>query len=159
MVAQNHTFEAGGYRYVLTHAKARETLQVCARLGNAGAALFSGMSHGQGGARLANAITFLLSSPDLGPTLDFVVSTFAPYTQIVDQATGNTASLKDCVDAHFAGRMTDFGKWIEEAVEFECGDFLGEMVERFVAALAAQIKGSSASLGQKAVETSASSGG
>lgn len=157
-MVQNHQIECGGYRYVMTHARARETLQVCARLGNAGAALFSGMGHGRGSSRLTNAIAFLLSSPDLGPTLDFIVNTFAPYTQVQSLEMGTTVTLKDCIDAHFAGRMSDFGKWIEAVVEFECGDFLGEMVERFLASLVDKAKGASGLTSPSSVATSGSSG-
>ncbi len=131
----NHVLECGGYRYVLTHAKARETLQVCARLGNAGAALFQGLAVGHGSERLANAVAYLLASPDLGPTLDFVVVTFAKYTQVQNIVGGESQTLGDCVDQHFAGRMKDFAKWIEAAIEFECGDFLGEWAEKFLASL------------------------
>lgn len=155
---QNHEITCGGYRYVMTHAKARETLQVCARLGNAGAALFSGMGHGRGAERLSNAIAFLLSSPDLGPTLDFIVNTFSPYTQVLTIETGTTATLSGCIDQHFAGRMGDFGKWIEAVVEFECGDFLGEMVERFLASLAGKAKEQFGSPSPNSAATSGSSG-
>jgi len=156
---QNHVVEMGGYRYVLTHAKARETLQVCARLGNASAALFAGMGQGRGGARIANAVVYLLSSPDLGPTLDYIVQTFAPYTQVQSLESGTSVTLSACVDQHFAGRMGDFGKWIEAAVEFECGDFLGELVERFLGSLAENLKvDSSGSQSPKLAETSGTSG-
>ena len=140
---QTREITLGGYRYVLTHAKARETLQVCARLGNAGAAIFQGLAQGRGGERLANAVAYLLQSPDLGPTLDFVVNTFAPYTQVQDMASGNSVSLKDCIDVHFAGRMVDFAQWIETATDFECGDFLGDLAKRLTARLAAKPPASS----------------
>lgn len=156
---QTHSFDAGGYRYVLTHAPARRSLQVCARLGNAGAALFAGMAQGRGAERLANAVAYLMQSPDLGPTLDFIVEEFSPYTQVLSLSDNKSATLKDCVDQHFAGRMDDFAKWIEAAVEFECGDFLGKLAERFLGALAAQrAAGSSGSPSPTAAETSGSSG-
>ncbi len=135
--------DLGGYRYVLTHAKARETLQVCARLGNASAALFEGLAHGRGSQRLANAVVYLMSSPALGPTLEYVVNTFAPYTQVVVLETGKSMSLAEVLDLHFAGRMGDFAKWIEAAIEYECGDFLGEQIARFLDGLAEAVKPSS----------------
>lgn len=144
--------EAGGYTYVLRHADALDTLQVCARLGNASAALFDGLAHGKGAARLANAAVFLLSSPALGPTLDFVVRTFAPHTTVRGPS-GVDAKLSDCIGAHFAGRMSDFAKWIEAAVEFECGDFLGEMAEKFAVSLAEAVKEASASPSPKPAGT------
>jgi hypothetical protein len=149
----------GGYRYVLTHAKARETLQVCARLGNASAQLFAGLATGRGGSRITNAIVYLMSSPDLGPTLEYVTNAFSPYTQVQDLTTGNSVTLRDCLDVHFAGRMSDLGKWIEAAVEFECGDFLGEQVERFAVALGIHLKADkSESPSPKPAETNGSSG-
>jgi len=138
----SNTLEVGGYRYVLNHAPARVSLQVCARLGNAGAALFAGMAQGRGSERLANAVAYLLQSPDLGPTLDFVVNAFSKYTQVQNIDSGASVTLADCIDVHFAGRMGDFAKWIEAAVEFETGDFLGSLAERVLSALAAKAKGS-----------------
>lgn len=151
---QTHSFDLGGYRYVLTHAPARKTLQVCARLGNAGAALFDGMAHGRGGERLTNAVAYLLSSPALGPTIDYIVETLSPYTQVLSLAENKSATLSECFDLHFAGRMGDCSKWIEAAVEFECGDFLGDLLGRFLGALAARKGDSSESTSPKPAETS-----
>lgn len=138
----------GQYRYTLTHAPSRKTLQVCAKLGNAGASLFAGMAEGRGGARVTNAIAYLLQAPDLGATLDYIVNAFAPHTQVssvVAEGAAQSFSLADCIDQHFAGRMSDFAKWIEAVVDFECGDFLGELVEKFVASLAAMVRSDSPS--------------
>lgn len=153
-MVQNTTIELGVYRYVLRHAKARETLHVSARIGGVGAALFQGLAQGRGGERLANAIAYMLQSPDLGPTLDFVVTTFAPYTQVIDTTSGTSVSLNDCLDVHFAGRMGDFAKWIETAVEFECGDFLGELGRKLAAYLVAKAPESSASTSPQTAATS-----
>ena len=133
-----------GYKYAMRHADALDTLQVAARLGNASAALFEGLAHGKGAGRMAGAAMYLLSSPQLGPTLDFVVRTFAPCTQIITPD-GRTADLGKCVGEHFAGHLSDFSKWIEAVVEWECGDFLGEMAGRFLAALEEAMKEASPS--------------
>lgn len=159
MVASTKSFDAGGFRYVLTHAPGRITLQVAARLGNASAALFDGLAHGKGGQRLANAAVYLMSSPDLGPTLMYVVDSLSKFTQVQNLEAGTTATLADCYDAHFAGRLKDQAKWIEEAIDFECGDFLGELVEKFLAALAGPKADSSVSTSPKGAGTTGGSGG
>lgn len=141
MSADAFEFEAGGFHYRMIHGDALEVLDVCARLGNASAALFGGMAQGRGAGRLANAVMYLLSSPELGPTCRFVVATLAKYTTVTGPS-GKAVLLSECVGEHFKGRVKDLALWIEHAVEFECGDFLGDMVARVGAALAEQIKAS-----------------
>jgi hypothetical protein len=143
-VSDTRTLVLGGYTYVLRHADALEALEVAARLGNASAPMFGGMATGKGAGRMANAVMYLLSSPELGPTARFVATTFAKYTQVCSP-NGTSAGLDSCLNQHFAGRLKDFAAWLEAVVEFECGDFLGDMVQRLGEALAAAMREASPS--------------
>lgn len=117
----SHSFEYGGHTYTLVHAPGRVSLRATARMGNVIAPLFEGITQGAGPGRLAHGAAWVLAQRSLGDDLEALANLYAPYTTV------NGRELAPMLDEHFAGRMMAMRKWLEEVVQFECGDFLDDV--------------------------------
>lgn len=122
-----HQFTLDGHDYVINPLPVRRATPVFTRLvkvlGPAFAELVAARKGGDVGLAVGRAIAY--ASERLAPEdLEFVIDTFAEFSQVGGVDLGKKVGQSKMYDQHFAGRFGALTQWLEQCVSYNFADFL-----------------------------------
>ena len=123
---KTETLTLNGYEYQVTAIPAREGVRVAARLANALAGAVKELPEDGFELNIGLIVRFIepiLSNPQLGDTLDYLIGVFSNRTVVVNPSNGTSQPLSRSFDVHFSDSYDDLGIWLAFSLKVSMSSF------------------------------------